>query len=368
MTAKVFLSHQIQALAKSYDLTVVANLQGQTGFADWLPKSVKLVDIPIRREINLIYDVKALFLLIFFFYRSNFLLVHSVSPKAGLLAMMASWIIRVPIRLHTFTGQVWVTKRGIARFILSSLDKMTSKFTTKTLVDSHSQRSFLIEKGIVDEQNSIVLGNGSISGVDLKRFKHDSIIRKSIRHDLGANNSTTILLFLGRLKKEKGVLELVDAFSKLSDNYKNTVLWLVGPDEEELQPKLENIEGVRLVSFTNVPEHYMAAADIFVLPSYREGFGSVVIEAAACGIPTVGTNVYGLSDAIVNGKTGLLVEPRSAVELENAMQKLIENKKLRENMGKKAQIRASELFSQDYVTDQVVMLYRGLLETNKAKV
>ena len=195
MTAKVFLSHQIQALAKSYDLTVVANLQGQTGFADWLPKSVKLVDIPIRREINLIYDVKALFLLIFFFYRSNFLLVHSVSPKAGLLAMMASWIIRVPIRLHTFTGQVWVTKRGIARFILSSLDKMTSKFTTKTLVDSHSQRSFLIEKGIVDEQNSIVLGNGSISGVDLKRFKHDSIIRKSIRHDLGANNSTTILLF-----------------------------------------------------------------------------------------------------------------------------------------------------------------------------
>jgi len=281
---------------------------------------------------------------------------------------MASWIIRVPIRLHTFTGQVWVTKRGIARFILSSLDKMTSNLTTKTLIDSHSQRSFLIENGIIDEQKSIVLGNGSISGVDLKRFKNDAIIRKSIRHDLGVDGSATVLLFLGRLKKEKGVLELTDAFSKLSDNYKDVVLWLVGPDEEELQPKLENVEGVRLVSFTNVPEHYMAAADIFVLPSYREGFGSVVIEAAACGIPTIGTNIYGLSDAVVNEKTGLLVEPRSSVELENAMQKLIENKELCVDMGKKAQARASELFSQDYITSQILALYSELLKTTKIKV
>jgi len=368
MTAKAFLLHQIQTLAKSYDLTVVANLQGQTDFGDWLPKSVKLVDIPIRREINLIYDLKALFMLIFFFYKSSFLLIHSVSPKAGLLAMMASWIVRVPIRLHTFTGQVWATKRGIGRFILSRLDKLISKFTTKTLIDSHSQRSFLIEKGIVDEQNSIVLGNGSISGVDLKRFKKDPFIRKSIRHDLGVNDSATVLLFLGRLKKEKGVLELVDTFSKLSDNYEDVVLWLVGPDEEELQTKLENIEGVRLVSFTNVPEHYMAAADIFILPSYREGFGSVVIEAAACGVPTIGTNIYGLSDAVVNEKTGLLVEPRSLVELENAMRKLIENKELCEDMGKKAQSRASELFSQDYITDQILTLYSKLLKTTKIKI
>jgi glycosyltransferase involved in cell wall biosynthesis len=362
MTARAFLAHQILELSKKYNLTLVANLQGQDDLFDWLPGSVKVVDIPIQRNIHLFHDLRALVLLIIFFYKSRFLLVHSVSPKAGLLAMLASWTVRVPVRLHTFTGQVWVTRQGIARTLLRSIDRLISSLTTTVLVDSHSQRDFLLGNQVVTPSGSIVLGAGSISGVDATRFKNDPKARKKIRKTLDVRDTTIVLLFLGRLKKEKGIFELTEAFSRIHGEFPDTGLWLVGPDEEQVQSKLDDLEGICLIPFTNVPEHYMAAADIFCLPSYREGFGSVIIEAAACGLPSIGSNIYGLSDAIVDGETGLLVRAGSVDELEGAMKQLITQRTERLKIGKAAQDRAITDFSQNHVTDQVVELYQQLLE------
>jgi glycosyltransferase involved in cell wall biosynthesis len=362
MVAKVFLKNHICTLSKIYRVTLITDLKEQGDFLDWIPDSVELVDIPIYRDINLISDLKVLFLLIRLFYRSNFLLVHSVSPKAGLLAMLASFMTKVPVRLHTFTGQVWAVKHGVSKRFLMWMDCLINALATIVLIDSHSQQDFLIENKIVKRTGSIVLGEGSISGVDLDRFRADPIIREQVRLDLATPDNAAVFLFLGRIKKEKGVLELAEAFSRVHQKNKNTELWVVGPDEDFLHPRLEKLVGIRLIPFTNSPEKYMAASDILCLPSYREGFGSVIIEAGACGIPSIGSNIYGLNDAIVDGETGILITPKSVNELESAMELLMNDSKLQHKMGEVARERSASIFSQDILTEQLVDLYKDLLQ------
>ena len=351
-----------------YSITLITNLKEQGDLLDWVPDNVEIIDAPICREINLTSDLKVLFLLMKFFYKSNFSLVHSVSPKAGLLAMLASFMTKVPVRLHTFTGQVWATKHGIGRKLLRWLDRLINVLATIVLIDSHSQQDFLIENKVVKKTSSIVLGEGSISGVDLDRFRADPIAREQVRLDLATPDNVIVFLFLGRIKKEKGILELAEAFSRVHQKYKNTALWIVGPDEDSLRPKLEKITGIRLIPFTNSPEKYMTASDVLCLPSHREGFGSVIIEAGACGVPSIGSNIYGLNDAIVDGETGILISLKSVNELESAMGLLVNDRKLRQKMGKAARERSASIFSQDILTEQLVDLYKDLLQGRTHKV
>ena len=361
-TIRSFLLPQIKALTKSHDVTVVANIDEQSDIKSWLPETVHVKHIPIQRESNIFCDVNALFKLITFFGSGNFSLVHSVTPKAGLLSMAASWVTRVPIRLHTFTGQIWATRQGLTRSALRFLDKLIDRFATKVLVDSHSQRDFLLKNNVVTIDSSAVLGEGSISGVDTDRFKSNDAARKKIRQELGITGSTVLMLFVGRLKKEKGIFELAEAFRRIHRDTPDTALCIVGPDEEEIRPALEHDQAIYLVPYTAMPEHYMAAADIFCAPSYREGFGSVVIEAGACGIPTIGSNIYGLSDAVADGVTGILVPPKSASGLQRAIQLLIEDAPLRRKMGLAARSHAVTKFSQARITEELLTLYKKLLK------
>ena len=364
ITAKVFLSQQISELSKIYDLTLVANFGKDAPLVeelDWLNKLVHVKNIPIEREIKLFSDMKAFVMLYLFLRKHNFSLIHSFTPKAGLLAMASSCAARVPIRIHTFTGQVWATKHGVLRLFLKNIDKLISTFATSILVDSPSQRDFLLENMILPPIKPKVLGSGSISGVDEKIFKNNSLARKNIRAKLRTDNSSIVILFLGRLKKEQGVVELIDAFSSLAHTDKRVILWLVGMDEDGLQHELHVPENVFWIPHTDIPEQYMAAADIFCLPSYREGFGSVVIEAAACGIPSIGSDIYGLNDAIVDKITGILVPVKSVKYLNIAMQKLVDNKTMRERMGAMAKSRAIKEFSQSKLTELLIQHYRSLL-------
>jgi len=334
---------------------------------DNISSKVNVINLPIERNINLFLDLRVLLLLISIFYKNGFSLVHSVSPKAGLLSAMAAWVTRVPNRLHTFTGQVWVTKKGVSRWFLKLLDKIIVMLNTNILVDSFSQQDFLIKEGVLSKDLSIVLGSGSISGVDVNRFQPSKIYRNLIRKQLNIKDDCVIFLFVGRLKKEKGIFELIEAFKNVSEQHNGEVLLIVGPDEEELKQELISRletckEFVRFIDFTKVPEQYMAASDVFVLPSYREGFGSVIIEAASCGLPSIGSNIYGLSDAIKLEETGFLVPVRSSKPLERVMLKLANNDKLRSEMGSNARKRAIYHFSQDNVTLEILQLYKRLVK------
>jgi len=357
-------------LVEFYDVTIIANFESNHSKLENISSKVSFVSIPIERDIRLLSDLKALFKLILIFKNNEFEIVHSVSPKAGLINAIAAWICNIPNRIHTFTGQVWVTKKGFNRWLLKQMDKIIVLMSTCLMVDSFSQQNFLINEGVLTNNNSFVLGKGSISGVDINRFTPSNTYRANVRKKLSISHDSFIYLYVGRLKKEKGIIELVEAFKSICKKHDNLTLLILGTDEEKLKTDLLSrlsmcSDFVRFVDFTNSPEKYMAASDVFVLPSYREGFGSVIIEAASCELPSIGSNIYGLSDAIIDGETGLLVPVRSIKFLESAMLKLIDNDLLRKNMGAAARQRVASHFSQEMITKEILQLYKRLINNEK---
>ena len=285
ITVTAFLLDQIRNAAKTHDVCVALNTRNNAFLAPY-EINVEVVPVAIERKIKPLADLAALFALYRLFCARRFDLIHSVSPKAGLLAMLAGFLAGVPRRLHVFTGQVWVTRRGLSRFFLKSLDRLLAALATHLLADSPSQRDFLVAEGVVTATKCTVLGKGSISGVNTARFQPDAAARDMVRLELAVPADGVLFLYLGRLNRDKGIADLAAAFANLCRSRDDIWLALVGPDEENMATLARQLCGahadhLRLVDYTNTPQRYMAAADVFCLPSYREGFGTVVIEAAA---------------------------------------------------------------------------------------
>jgi glycosyltransferase involved in cell wall biosynthesis len=300
------------------------------------------------------------------FRKERFDVVHSLMPKTALLAMLAALISGVPNRIHTFTGQVWANKVGAARWGLKAIDKLVTILATGLLTDGFSQSQYLIEQLGVRKEKILVLGHGSVCGVDTERFKPNLTKRHYIRSKLGIPNSAIVYLFLGRLNVDKGILDLAHAFAELAINMNQVHLIVVGPDESEIGEMLELILAKCLsqfhrIGFANNPEDYMACADIFCLPSYREGFGSVIIEAAAVGAPAVATNIYGLVDAVKDGESGILFEPKNITEMKKALLILTNDTDLREKMAKCAMERVHAYFTVHVLVTAMRQYYQKLL-------
>ena len=365
LTLRVFMRNHILSLSEKYNVTAVADLSSEDLLDNWLP-GVRLVPIPIARQINLLADLRELVALLLFFRKERFDVVHSVTPKAGLLTMIAARLAGIPIRIHCFTGQLWVTRQGFGRLLLKSIDCLMAANATHILADSLSQCEFLEKERIVRQGLIKVLAKGSISGVDLDRFRPDEVVRLRIRQEWGVPPNACLLLFVGRLNRDKGVLDLAQAFADISFQRDDIWLVLVGPDEAGISKEFERLCGdtfsrVIRVNFTPTPEHAMAAADVFVMPSYREGFGSAVIEAAACGIPTVASRIYGLTDAVEENVTGLMHSPGDVAALSDCLRRFCNDRELRLKMGNVARVRVEENFSMSMVTKALVTYYEKLL-------
>ena len=363
MTIEAFLQDQLRALEVLCDLSVIANAPDES-FLKKLNIRARFKGVEVERKMRPLTDLCALYRLVHFFLLEGFQVVHSITPKAGLLGMGAAFFARVPVRVHTFTGQVWATKSGAARALLRFLDKLIAGFATHVLVDSHSQKKFLVENGVVSQKKSCVLGDGSISGVNTLRFRPNPQARRTFRKKNKIPDEDIVFVYVGRLKRDKGIPELLAAFEKIAK--KNSSMWLllVGPDEENLGRLIQASPAITktiMVGHTSSPDLYLAASDIFVLPSHREGFGSSVIEAGACGIPAVASRIYGLTDAVVHGRTGLLVTRGDVGELAQAMERLGKDRKLRLRMGRVAQRRAKVRFDQKKITEALLQFYRKIL-------
>ena len=363
MTIEAFLQDQLRALNALCEMSVVANAP-DGAFLKKLNIRAHFKGVPLKRQVCPLNDLHALYSLLLIFLRERFQVVHSITPKAGLLGMGAAFFARVPVRVHTFTGQVWATKSGVARALLRFLDQLIAGFATHVLVDSHSQRKFLVENGVVSQKKSCVLGDGSISGVNTLRFRPNPQAHRTFRKKNKIPDEDIVFVYVGRLKRDKGIPELLAAFEKIAK--KNSSMWLllVGPDEENLGRLIQASSAITktiMVGHTSSPDLYLAASDIFVLPSHREGFGSSVIEASACGIPAVASRIYGLTDAVVHGRTGLLVTRGDVGELARAMERLGKDRKLRLRMGRVAQRRAKVRFDQKKITEALLQFYRKIL-------
>jgi lipopolysaccharide/colanic/teichoic acid biosynthesis glycosyltransferase/UDP-N-acetylglucosamine:LPS N-acetylglucosamine transferase len=365
-TVRVFLAPHLRAMQRHYDITLVVNT-ANTALLHELGVDGTLVRVRIERRVSPWRDLTALVALFRVLRNGSFDLVHSMTPKAGLLAMTAAWLARIPVRMHTFTGQVWATRRGISRAILRSCDVLVARLATITLADSPSQRDFLVQEGVGSGSAMVVIGKGSVKGVDAATFRPDAAVRRTVRASLGAAPDDVLLLYVGRLTRDKGVLDLAAAFTAIADERPDVRLVIVGPDEEGLQPALaagcaDHADRVQFFGLTDRPQDFMAAADVLCLPSYREGMPTVIIEAAACGVPAVASRIYGIVDAVDEGTTGLLHRARDARDLADALRRITADATLRHSLGSAARERAEREFAVSRMVAGQLSLYAEVLE------
>ncbi len=368
-TLNTLLREQLKQISTTVRCTTVSGHSDQAVL--YLPEAVTYRTVSLSGAFSPHIDGIGLLQLIWFFWRQGFHIVHTSTPKAGLVGSLAAYIARVPIRIHTYTGQPWVEITGWQGWLLKRSDWLIGKLTTHCYTDSHSQKAFLIANKIIDPAKISVIGQGSIAGVDLARFdiakRQDPDFGKTLRATLAIPPDDVVITFIGRVVQDKGINELVAAFAALSATQANVTLLIIGPMQtlqselpSETQQLFKSHSKIKTLGFTTEPEDYLAISDIFCLPSYREGFGSVVIEAAAMGVPTVGTRVTGLVDAILDQDTGLLVDKKSVDQLHAALLKLVLDPTLRETLGAAAYRRAKAEFSATYVNQLVIEAYQTL--------
>ncbi len=363
-TAKAFLEGHFEKLSAFFDMYLVANFEDYE-LKDYSNNHLKdLKHIPINRNISLIKDLKALFLLTDYLKKEKFDAVHSVTPKAGLIGMLASKLANIKIRIHIFTGQVWHTKTGFFKVILKNIDRFIVFCATNILVDGQSQRQFLIKNKIIKEINSKVLGKGSISGVDIKKFIPNQIVRQEYRNELKLTNEV-VFLFLGRLNLDKGIIDLAKAFLKLNVRYQNTSLVFVGPDEELMQEKIKVISNnnacIYFYGSTSKPQELLQMADVFCLPSYREGFGTSVIEASLLEKPIICSDTYGLMETIVDQQTGLRHKVANIEAIFEQMEKMMDEN-LRVLLGKNGRNYILDNFSGEKISGEWLKYYKEILK------
>ncbi len=364
MSVKAFLLDYMRLMQDMFDFTVIVNTD-DPHFLEPYGIEARVIPLALERRGSPSRDLKAFRSLYRIFRNERFDIVHSIMPKSGLLSMTAGFLARVPVRIHTFTGQFWKNSTGMKRLALKAIDRIIAVCATNILVDSPSQREFIISEGIVSRKKSSVIGSGSICGVDENRFRFNEDSRREIREMFGISGDEIVFLYVGRMNLDKGVLDLAKAFASLWNRFKNVRLFLVGPDEEGIRGKAMEIcarcsDRVNVIGYTDEPEKYMSAADVFCLPSYREGFGLVIIEAAATGIPSIGSRIYGITDTIEDEATGLFLEPGAYHDLMLKMSRFVEEPALVREMGDRARAAAIEKYTKGKVVSAMADYYRGL--------
>ncbi|MDP5052268.1 MAG: glycosyltransferase family 4 protein [Congregibacter sp.] len=366
------LRAQLGAIADAgAELTVIAS---DPELAVQVP-GMRYVPIDIPRKIHPLRDLVALWRLWRYFRREHFDIVHSTTPKAGLLCSVAALLAGVPVRLHTFTGQPWVGLSGIKHWLSKSSDWLIARLNTHCYADSPSQQRFIVDSGVAGDTSVGVMGRGSLAGIDLGRFDTARFNAEECvaqRRSLAIPDASLVLLFVGRFTPDKGIAELLVAFDALIQRGIKATLVVLGPLEADSEIFLQMLsaqarEAVRLPGFSSEPERFMAIADLLVLPSYREGFGTVVLEAAAMGVPAVGSNIYGLSDAIEHDRTGLLVPVRDVDALASALGVLLLDTQRRMAMGSAALQRARDEFSSTVMSNLLIEQYTRWLDKSALK-
>lgn len=320
----------------------------------------RAIEVAMERHVSPIRDLMSLIAIIRVFLKEKPDMVHSMTPKAGLLCMIAAWLTRVPVRIHTFTGLVWPTASGLSRLILKTTDRITCACATHIIPEGEGVMNDL-KSGNITNKPMKVLGYGNVKGIDLELYNPD-------KYPIKPNGPLTFL-FVGRMVGDKGLNELVDAFVRLNQEHSNTCLVLVGMLEGNLDPI--NPATMQMIVNNHAIEYKgakyddellteYASADCFVMPSYREGFPNTVIEAGAMNLPCIVTDINGSREIIEDGVNGLIVPPRDSDALYNAMKKVVTEDGLLDSMASKARPMIASRFDKSYVQQCLIDFYKEI--------
>jgi glycosyltransferase involved in cell wall biosynthesis len=324
-------------------------------------EGIRTIEIDMKREIDLFSDLNSLIRMIKVIRLENPYIVHANTPKGSLLSMLASWINHVPHRIYTVTGLRFETSRGLNRFLLKSMERITCLCATKVIPEGDGVKNTLIKERITKKPLRKIL-NGNINGIDMTYFS-STVKVLEVADKIRDNNAIFTFCFVGRLVKDKGINELIEAFVKLRDEFVDIHLLLVGNFEKDLDPLSDgvvklilNSKGIRFMDYQEDVRPFFAASDALVFPSYREGFPNVVLQAGAMGLPSIVTDINGCNEIIIQGQNGIIIPPRNADLLYGAMKYFIEQK---DDLVKEMSVNARSMIASRYEQSEV---WKALLE------
>lgn len=369
ITIKTFILETAKYLHENdqYEITFICDYDED--FRDDLPDFITYIPVRMNRGIDL-RGFKAVFEMYRIFKKHKFDIVQYSTPNASFYAAIASKFANIPVRLYCQWGIAYVGFKGIKRKIFKSIEKTVCKYSTFIEPDSFGNLYFSQNEGLYSTNKSSVVWNGSASGIDLTKFDilQKNIWRKEIRSKYIINDDTFVVGFVGRITGDKGINELFEAYKKFIAIKQNSRLILIGNTEksESVNEKLYewslNEEKIIYCGTTSEVEKYLSAMDVFVLPSYREGFGSVVIEAEAMGVPVIVTDIPGPTDAMVKGKTGIVIKKADVTSLIDALIFLHENKDVAFKLGNEGNLFVTHNFESEKLKKYILEDRNKLLE------
>jgi glycosyltransferase involved in cell wall biosynthesis len=368
LSLDVLLKGQLAFLNKYFEVIAVS---GEDEHLKTVRKreGVNTIDVKIQRQISPIKDLIALYKLYRTFKKEKPFIVHSITPKAGLLSMMAAYFAGVPHRVHTFTGLIFPSKTGLMKNILIFMDKVLCAFATTIYPEGLGVKNDLLHYGITKKPLRII-ANGNVNGIDTSHFSttHFSFAQKTaLKESLQLGDSDFVFIFVGRLVSDKGINEAVSAFKKLRITYPHAKLLLVGPLESELDPlDAETLEAIHhcpqiiSVGYQQDVRPYLAISDCLVFPSYREGFPNVVMQAGAMELPSIVSDINGCNEIILPHQNGIIIPPKSELPLLEAMQLLLEDEALRLRLKANSRRMIVERYEQRVVWEAILGEYERL--------
>ena len=362
LSLDVLLQGQLRMLSEHYEVVGVSS-PGEELDKVAQREGIRTIAVPMERKISPFKDLVSLFRLIRLFHREKPWMVHSLTPKAGLLAMTAAWICRVPVRIHMFTGLVFPTTTGLKQKILMATDSITCACATNILPEGKGVKRDLKHFHITSKPLQII-GNGNINGIDLEYFdRTPEVLEQAEKY---RKEEVVTFCFVGRIVRDKGMNELVAAFQRLHQAYPNTRLVLVGPFEEKLDPVLpetrqaiEQQAAIEWMGWQNDIRPFLAASEVFVFPSYREGFPNVVLQAGAMGLPSIVTDINGSSEIISEGVNGFIIPSQNEEALYKAMEKLLDTEE-RRKLAQQARPQIANRYERKALWKELLKFYRSL--------
>ncbi|HYK77847.1 MAG TPA: glycosyltransferase family 4 protein [Daejeonella sp.] len=371
----VLLREQLKFMSDHYEVLAVSS-EGEALKQVALQTGVRTEAVSMTRKITPLKDLMALWKLYQLIRREKPLMVHTHTPKAGLLGMMAAQLAGVPVRLHTVAGMPLLEKQGITRKILTYAEKLTYWCATRVYPNSQKMKEIIVLQRYCRPYKLKVIGNGSSNGVDTAFFAnnhlpgHDNELKTSLK----ISAEDTVYCFIGRIVTDKGICELVQAFINICEKYPHSKLLLVGPFERDLDPldhfiehQILNHPSIIWVDFKNDVRPYFRISNIFVFPSYREGFPNVVMQAGAMGLPCIVSNINGCNEIIEDGKNGIIIPAKDARSLQMAMEKLALDKALRERMASVSRQMIVNRYDQEFIMNELLKEYNLLSEKSSIR-
>jgi len=367
---KILLNGQLRFMSNYYEIIGVASNDANLLDAAAEQEGIKTIEVDMTRRITPFKDLKAVYQLYRIIKKEKPFIVHSHTPKAGTLGMLAAKLAGIPNRLHTIAGLPLLESTGKKRMLLNSVEKFTYACATLILPNSFGIKTIILEEGFCRATKLKILGNGSSNGIDVSHYSNDAVDKNmatKLKEDLGIAEDDTVFIFIGRVVKDKGINELAEAFDAISKINPKAKLIIVGPSEDHLDPvdpATESIittnKNIRAVGLIKDIRPYLFISDIFVFPSYREGFPNVVLQSNAMGIPCIVSDINGSNEIVKHNHNGLIVPTKDVQALKDAMLELLLDPAKTEKLAMHCRDNIVKKYKREVIWKEMLKLYKSL--------